>query len=183
MILRRLARPMLAAIFISGGINALRAVDVHAEAAKPLVDGLRAKVGDKLPGQMPTDPAALVRIDAAVKIGAGVALALGRFPRLASLLLAGSLVPTTIAGHRFWEEKDPAVRQQQQIHFVKNVSLMGGLLIASADTHGKPSVAWRARRAGHDLGDWISDTSDSVGDAVVAAPRKAKRAVVGVLPG
>ncbi|PPK70957.1 DoxX family protein [Actinokineospora auranticolor] len=183
MILRRLARPMLAAIFISGGINALRSAEAHAEAAKPLLDPLAERYGDKLPGQVPTDPVTLVRIDGAVKVGAGIALALGKFPRLAALALSGSLVPTTLAAHRFWEEKDPAVRQQQQIHFVKNVSLLGGLLIAAVDTHGKPSVAWRARRAGHDLGDWISDTGGHVGHAVAVAPRKARKAVVGVLPG
>ncbi|GAA3050689.1 DoxX family protein [Actinokineospora globicatena] len=179
MILRRLARPMLAAIFISGGINALRAPEAHAEAAKPLL----AKAGGKLPAQVPTDPVTLVRIDGAVKVAAGVALALGKVPRLAALLLSASVVPTTVAAHPFWEEKDPAERKQQLVHFLKNVGLLGGLLLASADTHGKPSVAWRAKRATHDLGDWISDTSGTVGSAVANAPGKAKKAVAGVLPG
>ncbi|GAA2983020.1 DoxX family protein [Actinokineospora diospyrosa] len=177
MILRRLARPMLAAVFISGGINALRAPEAHAEAAKPLL----AKAGDKLPDN--ADPVTLVRVDGAVKVAAGLALAFGKVPRLAALLLSASVVPTTVAAHPFWEEKDPAERKQQLTHFLKNVGLLGGLLLAAVDTHGKPSVAWRAKRATHDLGDWISDTSDSVGSAVASAPRKAKKAVSGVLPG
>ncbi|GLZ40206.1 DoxX family protein [Actinokineospora sp. NBRC 105648] len=183
MILRRLARPMLATIFIAGGVNVLRAPQAHVEAAKPLLTDTLDKVGDKLPAQVPTDPATLVKIDGAVKIGAGLALALGKFPRLAALLLSGSLVPTTLAAHRFWEEKDPEERQRQQVQFFKNVSLLGGLLLASADTHGKPSVAWRAKRAGHDLGDWISDTTDTVGSAVSSVPTKAKKAVGNVIPG
>ncbi|UQS21632.1 MULTISPECIES: DoxX family protein [Amycolatopsis] len=146
MILRRLARPMLASIFIYGGINALRQPEGHAEAVKPVLD----KVGeqrDKLPEAVPTDPVSLVKIDAGVKIAAGTLFALGKFPRLSALALLGSLVPTTVAGHPFWEAKDPQEKQQQLIQLLKNAGLAGGLLIAAADTEGKPSLGWRARRA------------------------------------
>jgi hypothetical protein len=33
------------------------------------------------------------------------------------------------------------------IQFIKNASVGGGLLLAVADTGGKPSLGWRARRA------------------------------------
>ena len=62
-------------------------------------------------------------------------------------MLAATLVPTTLAGHRFWEESDPAAQGNQRVHFFKNVSMFGGLLLAGVDTDGKPGVAWRARRA------------------------------------
>ncbi|OLR94013.1 DoxX family membrane protein [Actinokineospora bangkokensis] len=179
MILRRIARPMLAGIFISGGIAALRHPEAHVEMTKPLLTDALDKVGPKLPEQVPTDALTLVKVDGAVKVGAGVLLALGKFPRLAALLLSGSLVPTTVAGHRFWEEKDPQRRQEQQIHFFKNISLLGGLLLASADTAGKPSVAWRAKRAGRklgrtaqDFGAWTADTTESVTEAVTRAPKQ-----------
>jgi putative oxidoreductase len=80
-------------------------------------------------------------------MAAGGLLALGRLPRLSALALAGSLVPTTLAGHRFWSETDPAKRSMQQIQFFKNVSMLGGLLLAAVDTSGKPSIGWRARHA------------------------------------
>lgn len=147
MIMRRIARPMLAAIFVSGGIEQLRNPKPPMRAAEPVLDKTVGKVEDKLPDEIPTDTESLVKIDAAVKIGAGIALGLGRFPRLASLLLAGSLIPTTAAGHRFWECDDPQERAAQRTHFFKNVGLLGGLLIASGDTHGKPSVAWRTKHA------------------------------------
>jgi putative oxidoreductase len=67
------------------------------------------------------------------------------------LALAASLVPTTYAGHPFWEEKDKAARAGQKIQFFKNISMLGGLLIAAVDTEGKPGVAWRARHGAHDL--------------------------------
>ena len=92
----------------------------------------------------------MVRINGAAQVGAGLLLATGRAPRLSSTVLAATLVPTTAAGHRFWEESDPAVRANQKIHFFKNVSMLGGLLIAAVDTEGQPGVAWRARRAAKD---------------------------------
>jgi hypothetical protein len=56
-------------------------------------------------------------------------------------------VPTTLAGHRFWEVQDKQERAQQRIHFLKNVAILGGLLITAADTAGRPSLAWRGRNA------------------------------------
>jgi uncharacterized membrane protein YphA (DoxX/SURF4 family) len=82
---------------------------------------------------------------------AGLALATGRFPRISSLVLAASLVPTTYAGHAFWEEKDKAAMKAQRIQFFKNISMLGGLLLAGVDTAGKPGVAWRARHTAHDV--------------------------------
>ena len=65
---------------------------------------------------------------------------------LAALALIGSIVPTTYAGHRFWEETDEATRAEQRMHFFKNLGLLGGLLLAAMDTEGKPSLGWRAKR-------------------------------------
>lgn len=164
MLLRRLARPLLASIFIAGGINELRQPVAHAETAKPLLDDVTERVQDALPEGATTDPVTLVRVDAAVKIGAGTMLALGRAPRLAALALIGSLVPTTAAGHRFWAAENDQDKQQQLIHFLKNASLAGGLLIAAADTEGKPSVGWRARRAAARAGKQIQQTTDAARD-------------------
>jgi hypothetical protein len=36
------------------------------------------------------------------------------------------------------------------VHFFKNVSMLGGLLLAAVDTDGKPGVAWRAKHAASD---------------------------------
>jgi putative oxidoreductase len=146
MILRRLARPMLAAVFIWGGVDTLRNPGPRVKAATPFLEKTFSKVGDKLPEQVPTDPETLVKLDAAVKVGAGVLFALNKFPRLSALLLAGTLVPTTLAGHPFWEQEEAAQKAGHQVHFLKNVGLIGGLLIASGDTEGKPSVGYRARQ-------------------------------------
>ena len=158
MLIRRVARPMLASVFVVGGVDAIRHPAPRAEIAKGTIDTAVAVLPDNVTAKAPTDPVTLVRINGAVQVAGGVLLATGKFPRFASLALAGSLVPTTIAGHDFWSETDPAVRKQQRTQFFKNVSLLGGLLIAAVDTEGKPSLAWRGRRK-----------ADEVSSAVAAA--------------
>ena len=49
------------------------------------------------------------------------------------------------------EESDPGAKANQRIHFFKNVSMLGGLLIAGMDTEGKPGLAWRAKHAATDV--------------------------------
>lgn len=146
---RTIARPMLASIFVVGAAAALKNPAATAEKAAPVTSRL-VPLLQKAGIPLPEDPEALVRLNAGVQIGAGLALATGRLPRLSAAVLAASLAPTTLAGHRFWEVEDPAQRAQQKLHFFKNVSVIGGLIIASGDTEGKPGVAWRARRAARD---------------------------------
>ncbi len=61
---------------------------------------------------------------------AGGMLALGIAPRTAAAVLAGSLVLTTLVGHPFWKEEGET-RTMQKIHFLKNLAMLGGLLLAT----------------------------------------------------
>jgi len=131
-------------MFVTGGLDALRNPTSKVPAADPIAPPIAAR----LP-YLPEDTETLVKINGAVQVGAGLMLATGRFPRLSSALLAGSLIPTTLAGHRFWEEQDDARRAQQRIHFFKNLSMLGGLILAAVDTEGRPGLAWRAEHAAH----------------------------------
>ncbi|HSE71917.1 MAG TPA: DoxX family protein [Nocardioidaceae bacterium] len=145
---RLLARPLLASMFVMGGVNALKDSDAATKRAQPVADKVVPAVKKALPNApIPTDTKSLVRINAATQIAAGLALATGRFPRLSALVLAGSLVPTTAAGHRFWEETDQTAKANQKVHFFKNVSMLGGLMLAALDTEGRPGLAWRAKHA------------------------------------
>lgn len=170
MILRRFARPLLASIFVYGGIDAFR----KPQSKVPNADKLVGKLPAQLPGIANTEQ--LVRADAAAKIVAGTALGLGKFPRLASLVLAASLIPTTAAGHRFWEETDPAKKKMQQLQFAKNASILGGVLLAAVDTEGKPSVGWRARRAARQLRENAAVTAHKAAALTDHTPSVADRA-------
>ncbi|MGW0040783.1 DoxX family membrane protein [Rhodococcus sp. NPDC003348] len=156
MIVRRIARPLLSTVFIAGGIDAFRnpaAKVPAATAVEQAADRLPASISEKVP----SDPETLVKINAAVQVGAGALLAVGKAPRLAALALAGSLAPTTVVGHAFWNVEDPAQRAAQRMQFFKNLSLLGGLLIAAVDTEGKPSLGWRGRRAARHAQDRVAE--------------------------
>ncbi len=146
-LVRLIARPMMAATFVTGGINALTNADALAERAAPVTDRLGPTI-ERATASLPiqVDSTRLVQANAVLDIVAGSMLATGRMPRLASLALAASLVPTTWGGHRYWDESDPRLKANQRSHFFKNVSMMGALLLASVDTEGRPSLAWRAKR-------------------------------------
>jgi putative oxidoreductase len=150
--IRLIARPMLASMFVMGGIDSLTHASAKVPKAEKVTDQVPTLAEKLAPGlPVPTDPATLIRINGGVQVLAGLALATGRAPRISALVLAASLAPTTYAGHPFWEEKDKATRSAQRVQFFKNISMMGGLLLASVDTEGKPGVAWRARRAARDV--------------------------------
>ncbi len=118
---------MLAGMFIYGGLDAFRNPKSKARRAEAVAPAIAEAAG------VDADTVQLVQINGAAQVGAGVALALGVMPRLAALTLAGSLIPTTLAGHRFWEEEDPAARAQQTTHFLKNVAMLGGLLMVVSE--------------------------------------------------
>ena len=124
---RAAARPLMGVLFVTAGIDSLQKPEGRAKAAQPVVE----KMGS-VP-LMPTDPVTAVRVNAALHVVAGSMLTIGLLPRLAALALAGSMVPTTLGGHRFWEIEDPAARAQQRTHFMKNLAILGGLLVTALD--------------------------------------------------
>ena len=135
--MRRIARPMLAAVFVVGGFDALRhPAAPRRTAAAPLVKVSPARSTcptTRSCSSAPTAPRCSAR---------GALLATGRVPR-ARLARSSPrpLVPTTVAGHAFWEETDPAKRaRSRRSQFLKNVGLLGGLLLAAVDTAGKPGL-------------------------------------------
>jgi uncharacterized membrane protein YphA (DoxX/SURF4 family) len=152
---RTLVRPLLAAPFIVGGLNTLRSPRTTAHKAADVAVPIAEAVG------LPTDPETLVKVNAGVQVGAGLALAVGFAPRVVALLLGATLVPTTIAGHPFWNERDPAVRNAQLVQFGKNAGVLGGLLAAALDTGGRPSVFWSGRRAAGHAAHSVADTVSS----------------------
>jgi uncharacterized membrane protein YphA (DoxX/SURF4 family) len=148
MLIRRIARPMLSAVFISRGVDALRSPKPAADAARPTLEGL-SKLPDPVGTNVPSDAEKVARINAAVQIGGGLLLATGKLPRVASAALALSVVPGSLGGHTFWSESDPQRKTDERRAFLTDISLIGGLIIAAADTEGKPGLGWRGRRAAH----------------------------------
>lgn len=110
---RRVGQALLSVVFVKSGYDVARQPGPRVDKA--------AKLG------VP-NPEVAVRANGAAMVVGGTALALNKLPRLAALGLIASLVPTTVAGHPFWEFEG-AERKQQEIHFMKNLGLLGGLLL------------------------------------------------------
>jgi uncharacterized membrane protein YphA (DoxX/SURF4 family) len=161
---------MLASIFIIQGYDTFRHPERVAAKAEPIV----TPIAERVPA-VPAKPEQAVRLNGAVQVVAGSMLAIGRFPRLSALVLIGSLVPTTLAGHRFWEAEDDASKAQQRIHFLKNLSMLGGLAITAVDTEGKPSLVWRVRYAAKSAGKSATGPARSARTSVRSAQRDASR--------
>ncbi|OFS18313.1 hypothetical protein HMPREF3086_07540, partial [Dietzia sp. HMSC21D01] len=156
--IRRLARPMLATVFVIDGVETLRNPQAHVADAAPLVNkaaplvekgeqAVNEKVTTSVP-PVPKDTETLVKALAGVKIGAGALFALGKAPRLSALALTAAHAPSAISRHAFWMESDPAARSRKTTGLATDVALLGALLLASVDTAGQPGLAWRARKAG-----------------------------------
>ncbi len=111
---RSLSQLLLAGIFIKGGADAF------------LEPGGRP---DKVAEAGLPNPRVAVELNGAAMVVGGAMLALDIAPRLAAAALIGSLVPTTIVGHAFWKEESEGARHAQQIQFLKNLGLIGGLLL------------------------------------------------------
>ena len=144
---RRIARPLLASIFIVDGLQAIRnpaGSEKGVESESPAL------------AEAPDNTLTFVRLNGVVQAGGGVLLAIGKFPRLSALALIGSIIPTTYAGQRFWEETDDVKRAEQRIQLLKNLGLLGGLILVAVDTDGAPSVSWRTRRRVRQMANSVS---------------------------
>jgi uncharacterized membrane protein YphA (DoxX/SURF4 family) len=97
---------MLASYFVAAGIKAIRDPESLVPAAEPLVDRVVPLVKEYSPepvaGYVPENAVTLVRVNGVAQVTGGLALATGKGRRLGALLLAGSLIPSTIAKHPFW---------------------------------------------------------------------------------
>ena len=144
-ILRALARPLLATPFIVSGVDALIRPANHRERAEnvaPLLDKAGYPLSDK---QM--DRA--TRILGLTNVLCGAALAVGKVPRAAALLLSGIEVPVALANNPVWLHKGPA-RRKDILGLTESAGLLGGVMLAATDLAGKPSRSWR-RAYKHDL--------------------------------
>ncbi len=116
--IKSLGHLLLAGMFITGGAKAF---------AEP---GGRVK---KVEAAGIPAPRQATILNGAIMTVAGGALAVGIAPKLAALALVGTLVPTTFVGHAYWDEEEPGNRANQQTQFIKNLAMLGGLLLVLAE--------------------------------------------------
>jgi putative oxidoreductase len=118
-----MSRALLATIFIGSGIDKLNN-------PKQTIDYMKAY-------HVPLASLALP-VAAGVEILGGLSLLTGYKSRISASVLLGFIFPTTLIFHRFWSEPEDQ-KKIQQINFMKNHAIMGGLLQIA--THGAEGFA------------------------------------------
>jgi len=87
----------------------------------------------------------LVYVAGAAELLGGLALLFGFLARLGAFGLFVLLIPTTFYFHHFWDLSG-ADAQMQMVNFMKNLAVMGGLLMVVAYGAGRYSIDGRVRR-------------------------------------
>ena len=164
---RFFARPMLASSFVLAGMDKLRNADDTATQLSPLL----SRAADALPFQ--TSERTLARVIGGAQVGAGACFALGKFARLSATVLG---VISALNAYVEWRSADISSkegRENRRKQLLKNITLTGGVLLASVDTNGKPSLAWRAE---HLAADARRSTAHLAADARKSTGKKLKKA-------
>ena len=74
------------------------------------------------------NPELAVLASGAMLAAGGTSLILGLKPKLGILSLVGFLAASSPLFHDFWNEQDPQAKQNQLIHFSKNIAILGAAL-------------------------------------------------------
>ena len=152
-LVRFIARPMLASAYIGNGIARVRNPHAAAKSVAPLLSLVKKQA------DLPVEAETVARITGAAQVAAGSLLAIGRFPRLSSTVLVGTYL-IDVVGQQLSSES------ASKDSLLAKTSLLGGALLASVDTAGKPGLAWRAQHAAEDLWRNVERTSAKALDTV-----------------
>ena len=85
-------------------------------------------------------PALAAVLTIVIELGGGIALVTGLWTRQAALVLAAFTLLTAFVFHAFWSAPD-AAKAMQQIQFLKNLSIVGGLFVLAAFGPGRLRLA------------------------------------------
>jgi putative oxidoreductase len=121
---------------------------------------LLSAVGNKIPnfqavaGAMAKEgvPAPQVMLAGAIVflIAGSLSVILGYKARIGAALLLAFLVLATYYFHDFWTLSDPQAKQEQMIQFMKNLGLMGAMLLVIANGTGPMSLDARSAGVGEE---------------------------------
>jgi putative oxidoreductase len=119
-----LGRVLLAALFIWSGWGKLNGFS-----------GTAGFIGSK---GLPM-PQVLAALAVAVELGGGILLLIGLKARWVALALVVFLIVITPIFHNYWDA--PAAQaQMQQINFMKNIAIIGGMFVVAAFGPGRFSI-------------------------------------------
>lgn len=127
-----LARILISIIFVGAG--ALKLMHFSGTAQMLAAKGI----------PLATVVAALVIL---IELGGGIAIIIGWKTKVAAAVQFVYLIPVSVMFHNFWAAP-PEMHQMQQLNFLKNLAIMGGLLLLATRGAGASSVDGAAARNG-----------------------------------
>ena len=141
-LVRVIARPLIASSFVFSGVDRLRNAGATAPQLKPVLAGVTKLVpsaaavtsNEKLVGQ----------VLGATQVSAALLLGIGRFSRVAALLLTVTATVNALVDFRSGDASTAEGKKARRTQLLKNLSLIGAVLLAAVDTNGRPGLAWRA---------------------------------------
>ena len=125
-----IGRILIALLFVPAGIGKIA--------------GFSGTVGYIASKGLPLPPVAAVGA-IIVEVGVGLALLAGFKTRYVALILALFTLATALIFHDFWTVQDAMQRMDQNIHFMKNLAIIGGLLFVAAHGGGAFSIDNRGK--------------------------------------
>ncbi|MHA7274955.1 DoxX family protein [Arthrobacter sp. HLT1-21] len=147
-LVRVLARPMLASSFVVAGIDRLRNAEAAGTQLRPTLDRINRAVPSA--ASVTANEKVVAQALGAAQVGAAALLGIGRFSRLAALVLVGTAGLNTLVDFKSADSSTAEARKSRRNQLLKNVSLIGAVLLASVDTNGRPGLAWRAEHFASD---------------------------------
>lgn len=162
-LVRTIARPLLASSFILAGVERIR----HADQTVQNLGIVLRPIANAVPK---ADEKIVARTIGGVQLGAGILLAVGKLPRFAGFLLTVTSTLNAAAEFGAADTTTSEGRRWQRNQLMKNISLLGGVLLASVDTAGKPGLAWRAEH--------LAESGKKVGKKQLKAARKGAQKTV-----
>lgn len=166
-VVRFVARPLLAAGFVASGVDRLRSAEDTASQLRPTLDRVKGMVPSAAP--VLSNEKLVARVMGATQIGAGILLGLGKCSRLAAVALTVTAGLNAMVEYKQADTSTPEARKARRNQLLKNVSLIGAVLLAAVDTNGRPGLAWRAEH-------FASDTRRSAKSLGKGARKKLEKA-------
>ncbi|MEH6542601.1 MAG: DoxX family protein [Porticoccaceae bacterium] len=120
-----LGRILIAALFIPAGISK--------------ITGFAGTSGYMASKGLPMADVLLV-LTIIIELGGGIMLLAGVRAKEVALIIFLFLIPVTAVFHGYWGIEDAAAQSKEQIAFMKNIAIMGGLLFIAAFGAGKFAV-------------------------------------------
>lgn len=145
--IRKLARPMIASVYIADGVSSIKDAKSKEEETQNTLDKVKKFLPSQYAKFVPSDPTTAAQGIGAAKVAAGSLLAIGKAPRLSAATLALLSAPNVVSKNAFWATDDAKEKDARKQGLLTDAALLGGLVIVSMDTEGKPGLRWRANRA------------------------------------